>query len=129
MQLAHKSRLAELEQRTNAAEEGRRKSEAEYDSLRGAVKSMSAGWKMEIEWLKADLGKVENKWKGELAEQKNRYLARTSLTFVHLDYMANMLVENSARGLPGKTSRRAGDSESTRPAVDQPKSLREHIHK
>lgn len=78
---AHKSRLKELEESTAKAEEGKTRAEGEYAALRAGMSSMSEGWRADLDWLRADLAKVELRHTKDLDEARGKYLART---FSHL---------------------------------------------
>lgn len=63
------------------AEEARQKAESEYHSLRSGMKSMAEGWKADLDWLRADLVKLEAKHQRDLDEAKLKHTARS---FSHL---------------------------------------------
>ncbi|KAI5479199.1 hypothetical protein MNV49_004060 [Pseudohyphozyma bogoriensis] len=73
------ARIAELEQKCEEAEGSKAKAESEYESLRGGMKSMADGWRADLDWLKADLVKVEAKHQRELDDLKLKHAALTKL--------------------------------------------------
>lgn len=73
----HKSRNKELEESEKKAREEKQRLEGEYAALREGMKSMSEGWKRDLEWLKQSLSKSEK----ELETKSN---ARASLFSLHL---------------------------------------------
>ena len=75
----HRTRLKEVEDESAAAEEARQKAESEYQALRLGMKSMAEGWKADLDWLRADLVKLEAKHQRDLDESKLKHHARTSL--------------------------------------------------
>ncbi|KAM0752366.1 hypothetical protein T439DRAFT_324444 [Meredithblackwellia eburnea MCA 4105] len=76
---AHKNRIKEMEESTLLAEEARAKAESEHQALRLGMKSMAEGWKAELDWLKADLVKLEAKHQRELDETKLKHSTLTKL--------------------------------------------------
>ncbi|GAA5868937.1 hypothetical protein JCM1840_005166, partial [Sporobolomyces johnsonii] len=54
-----KARMKELEEAARRAGEAKARAESEYTSLREGMKSMSEGWRADLNWLKSDLSKSE----------------------------------------------------------------------
>ncbi|GAA5940147.1 uncharacterized protein JCM15063_001721 [Sporobolomyces koalae] len=57
----HKSRTKELEESEKKAREEQKRVEVEYSSLRESFKSMSIGWKQDLDWLKETLRNNEKR--------------------------------------------------------------------
>lgn len=79
---AYKSRLKLLEESTSEAELARAKAESEYNSLRAGMKSMSEGWKADLEWLKSDLRRMEGTHKKELDDARLKHSSRACFAFL-----------------------------------------------
>lgn len=77
--LAHRARLKEVEEELARSVEAKRRTEAEYAALRSGMKSMSEGWKVDVDWVKADLAKLETLRKTDAEESKLKHLTRTSI--------------------------------------------------
>lgn len=71
-----KDRLQALEDEKRLAEEARAKAESEYESLRGGMKSMSDGWRTELEWIKTDVRRAQTTHERELDEARQKHSTR-----------------------------------------------------
>lgn len=70
-----KTRLKELEISTEESDGRRAKAESEYHSLRSGFRSMSEGWKIDLDWLRQEMVKKEAKQVHDLEEARLKFVS------------------------------------------------------
>lgn len=73
--LSLKTRLKELEISTEESDGRRAKAESEYHSLRSGFRSMSEGWKIDLNWLRQEMAKKEAKQVHDLEEAQLKFVS------------------------------------------------------
>ncbi|KAH8929652.1 hypothetical protein BT69DRAFT_1256013 [Atractiella rhizophila] len=68
-----KSKIKDMEARTEEAEGYRKKCDSEYQAMKASVKSVVGGWKLEIEQMKKQMQELEERHKKEIDETKLKH--------------------------------------------------------